>query len=211
MQTPKVLFEVLPVVPPRHPVHPRGRARANRPIRRLKTVDGVGHERVNRASLSFRATRRTRSRSLDTLRPALRPGRVSLVAFPLPGPLSSTASAAASTALFGGFAGTTGPSDFRRSCITGLRPRPSPHGPPRPSRRAIVGPPGSRAWRDHVRAQVPATARGPSTARENAANDVAFRFVSRRRHPGTLISRLNSPARPHPCQRFACALTDANT
>ena len=41
--------------------------------------------------------------------------------FPLAGPLSSPASAAA--ALFGGFAGTTGPSDFPRSFIPGLPPQ----------------------------------------------------------------------------------------
>ena len=32
----------------------------------------------------------------------------------------------------------------------------------------------------------------------NAADDVAFRFVRPRRHPDPLISRLNSPARTHP-------------
>jgi hypothetical protein len=84
---------------------------------------------VNRASLSFCATRRTRSSSLDTLNPALCPGRVSLAAFPLAGPLSSTISAAPPWALFDGFSGTTGPSDFPRSSITGLRPWPSPHDP----------------------------------------------------------------------------------
>ena len=81
---------------------------------------------MNRASLSFCATRRTRSSSLDTPCPALCPGRVSLAAFPLAGPLSSTTSAAPPWALFGSFSGTTGPSDFPRSCITGLRPWPSP-------------------------------------------------------------------------------------
>jgi hypothetical protein len=75
-------------------------------------------------------TRRTRSSSLDALCPALRPERVSLVAFPSAGPLPSTASAASPWALFGGFAGTTGPSDFARSFISGLRPRPSLSGPP---------------------------------------------------------------------------------
>ena len=63
---------------------------------------------MNRASLSLRATRRTRSSSLDTLTPALRPGRVSLAAFPLAGPLPSTTSAATEVALFGGFAGSYG-------------------------------------------------------------------------------------------------------
>ena len=49
--------------------------------------------------------------------PALSPGRVALAAFPLAGPLPSTTSAAL-PGLFGGFAGTTGLSDFPRSCIT---------------------------------------------------------------------------------------------
>ena len=42
--------------------------------------------------------------------------------FPLAGPLPSTAFAAGSPALFGGFPGTTGPSDFPRPFITGVSP-----------------------------------------------------------------------------------------
>src|SRR5713101_4203469 len=83
---------------------------------------------VNRASLSLRATCRTRPSSLDTPGPALRPGRVSLAVFPLAGPLSSPASAA--SALSGGFAGTTGPSDCPCPFISGLPPRRSLSGPP---------------------------------------------------------------------------------
>ena len=115
---------------------------------------------MNRTFLSFRATWRTRSRSLGTPSPAPRPGRVSLAVFPLGRPLPSPASATASAALFGGFAGTTGLSDFPWSCIKGLPPQRSPHGPPsvdlpprEPSRtghhrlpRATTGSPGSRAW-----------------------------------------------------------------
>jgi hypothetical protein len=66
------------------------------------------------------------------------------------------------------FAGTTGPSDFPRSCIKGVPPsafpsRPASAEPPprEPSRtrhpstpRATAGPPGSRAWRDRAHAQV---------------------------------------------------------
>ena len=37
------------------------------------------------------------------------------------------------------------------------------------------------------------TARGPPTARDSAAGGVAFRLRRRRRHPETVISRLNSP------------------
>jgi len=54
------------------------------------------------------------------------------------------------------------------------------------------------------------TARGPPATRANATGDVAFRLVGRRRYPGIVISRLNSPACAFPCQRFARALTDAD-
>jgi hypothetical protein len=39
MQTPKISLEILPVVPPRHPIDPRGRVRADRPIRLPQTID----------------------------------------------------------------------------------------------------------------------------------------------------------------------------
>jgi len=84
---------------------------------------------VNRTSLSSRATWRTRSSSLDTPSPALGPERVSLAVFPSGRPLPSTTSAPACAGLFGGFAGTTSLSDFSRSCIKGLPPKRSPHGP----------------------------------------------------------------------------------
>ena len=67
---------------------------------------------MNRTSLSFRATWRTRSRSHDTPGPALRPGRVSPAVFPSGRPLPSTTSAPGSAGLFGGFTGSTGLSDF---------------------------------------------------------------------------------------------------
>ena len=110
---------------------------------------------VNRASLSVAATRRTRPRSLSAPCPALGPGRVSLVTFPLAGRLPSTPSAAPPWALFGSFTGSTRPSDFSRSSITGLRPWPSPHDPPlHHDRRVIVvgspggiSPPGSHGSR----------------------------------------------------------------
>ena len=57
----------------------------------------------------------------------------------------NTASAAPPWALFDSFAGTTRPSDFSRSSITGLRPRPSPHDPPlHHDRRVTVRSPGSQ-------------------------------------------------------------------
>ena len=100
---------------------------------------------VNRASLSVAATRRTRPSSLSAPCPALSPGRVSPAAFPLAGRLPSTTSAAPPWALFGSFAGSTRPSDFSRSSITGLRPWPSPHDPPlHHDRRVTVRSPGSQ-------------------------------------------------------------------
>src|SRR6266567_8316021 len=83
---------------------------------------------VNRASLSRRATSRTRPSALDASVPALGPGCVLLTVFPLARSLSSPTSAA--VALFGGFAGTTKRSDFPRSCISGVPPRCSLSGPP---------------------------------------------------------------------------------
>ena len=40
VQIPKVRFEILPVVPPRHPVDPGGGVRADRPVRLPQPVDG---------------------------------------------------------------------------------------------------------------------------------------------------------------------------
>ena len=76
------------------------------------------------------ATWRTRSRSLDTPDPALSPARGSLAAFPLAGRLPSTASSPGRPGSFGSLTGTTRPSDFPWSCIKGLPPKRSPHGPP---------------------------------------------------------------------------------
>ena len=124
----------------------------------------------------FRALSRTRSSALSAPDPALRPGRVLLAMFPLTGGLSSTDSASARAALFTGFAGTTPPSDFPRSYISGLPPQRSLSGPPgdRPDGRA-VGSPGSRA-RGLRTCTGSSTARGPPTARASAADDVAFRL-----------------------------------
>jgi hypothetical protein len=107
-------------------------------------------------------------------------------------------------ALFGGFAGTTGLSDFPRSFISGLRPWPSLSGPSRDQRRASVGSPGSRAWR--LRACTwfsdRAGSAGSSRIAPPAMLPSASGTASAPRTP--LISRLNSPACTYPCQRFAC-------
>jgi len=130
---------------------------------------------VNRASLSLRAISRTRSSPPDTPGPALRPGRGVLAVFSLANPLSSTTSAAGGPALFGGFAGTTGLSDFPRSCISGLRPRPSLSGPPgdRPDGRSWDLP--VLAHGDPVHAQVLRPRRVRRQLAHDAAGDVAFR------------------------------------
>ena len=66
----------------------------------------------------------------DTPSPALSPARGSLDAFPLADRLPSTTSSPGRPGSFGSFAGTTRPSDFPCSCIKGLPPKRSPHGPP---------------------------------------------------------------------------------
>ena len=72
------------------------------------------------------ATRRTRSSALCELRPALCPGSVLSIAFSLPRPLPSPASAAGDPALFGGFTGTTSLVAVGTP-VTRRPPRRSPH------------------------------------------------------------------------------------
>ncbi len=153
------------------------------PYRRLAAALAGGRRtaRGRRDSLDLRR-RAFSSPSPGRFIPALSIGRAwapstGRAAFPLGDPLSSTASAAPPWALFGGFAGTTGSSDFPPPRITGLPPERSPHDPPNHHhRRVTVGSPGSRAWR--LRACTgSSTPRGPTTAREHAAADLAFRFL----------------------------------
>jgi hypothetical protein len=119
--------------------------------------------------------------------PALRPARVSLAVFPLTGPLPSTASAPDCSGLFGGFAGTTGPSDFPRSFIGGVPPKRSPRGPHRNLPDwANMGPPGSRAWRFRA-CTGSSTTQGPAATRDNATTDLAFRACRPRRRPDASV------------------------
>ena len=98
--------------------------------------------------------------------------------------------------LFGGFAGTMGPSDFQRSCIIGVRPKTSRCGLPRCRGRANAGHPGSRA-RCFRACTGSTTARGPTMPCDSGVVGVAFRTPLRRRHLGGMVlSRLNTrPAR----------------
>ena len=127
----KVLLEILPVVLPRHPVHPRRGLGRKRPIRRPEAIDvDVVQERGEPCLLvlhcdSAHATKRTWRALPGTASGTRFAGRV-----PLAQPLPSTASAAARAALFGSFAGSTGLSDFSRSFIEGLPPWRSPRVPP---------------------------------------------------------------------------------
>ena len=97
-------------------------------------------------------------------------------------PLPSTPSATGRPALFEGFAGTTGLSDFLRPSIIGVRPQTSRHDPRRHRPRVDAGSPGSRArcFRTCTGSQ---TARGPGASRDIDAPNVAFRGPPRRRHP----------------------------
>src|SRR5829696_7650945 len=111
VQIPKVLFEILPVVVPRHAVGARSGLRVQRPIGRPQAVEvDVVQERREPHILvlpcdSAHAIQRTWRTHSGTVSGARLPA-----AFPLPRPLPSTASAPARAALFGGFAGTTDPS-----------------------------------------------------------------------------------------------------
>jgi hypothetical protein len=78
---------------------------------------------VNFAFLSLLALSRTRASSLSAagFRRCVR-SAFCLSEFPSAEPRPSTSSAATVVALFGGFVGTMGPSDFPSSCVIGLRP-----------------------------------------------------------------------------------------
>jgi len=116
--------------------------------------------------------------------------------FPLARTLPSTTSAFAGlpALLFGSFSGTTLRSDFPppspavvRLLASRLAPRQgSPEQP-----WQVVGPPGSRVgcFRACMGSQ---TAQNPRTPRQFGAHDVAFDVASPPRHPGTVISRLNT-------------------
>jgi hypothetical protein len=116
VQIAKVRFEISPVVRPPHAVHPRRGLPADRPVRRPQAIDIDMVQQRRQPRLPVRSRRS---------------------AHPPPVP---------PWALFTSFAGTTGPSDFPRSSITGLRPQPCPHDPPNHHhRRVTMGSPGSRA------------------------------------------------------------------
>jgi hypothetical protein len=122
--------------------------------------------------------------------------------FPLARGLPSTASASAGlpTALFGSFPGTTPRSDFPPpwwlAVLRLLASRRAPRQGSCEQPRQAVGSPGSRVGR--VRACMgPQTARDPRAPRHGGAHDVAFEVASAPRHPGTVVSQLNTqPALP---------------
>ena len=125
--------------------------------------------------------------------------------FPLARPLPSIPSAAGRPALFEDFVGTTGLSDFPCPFIIGVRLSTSRCGP---LLWANKGSPGSRT-RCFRACTGSLTARGPGASRDIDAPDVAFRFSSKRRHPGGSFFRGSIPG-PHvplstlhlrPCER----------
>jgi hypothetical protein len=210
VQIPKVLFEVLPVIRPRNPIDPRALGFSAQYAARKRSTSTWCRSAVNRASLFPAAIRRTRSSALGAFNPALCPGRVLLVVFPSARSLPSTTSATASAALFGGFAGNTDLSDFPRSCISGLRPWPSPSVPPPNHRdgRSLDLPVLAHGDSTHAQVLRPRRVRqGLAIAPLAMLPSASCNGVST---PTTLISRLNSPAYAYPCQHFATALTDAD-
>ena len=160
---------------------------------------------MNRTSLSFRATWRTRSRSLDTPSPALRPGRVSLAAFPsgrpLPPPSPPPAPRACSTASPVIRACLTSRDrssrDYRLSVPLASRHPPTCHPANHPGRGIIDQrgrPPdlpvlSMRRSHTCTGSQTP---QGPSTTRDNATDGAAFHGRDRVGAPEKAISRLNS-------------------
>jgi len=160
---------------------------------------------VNRCFLSRSACLTHSVERTERASPARCPERVALARVPLGPPLPSPASAAGSSALFGGFPGTTGRSDCPRSSIIGVCPWTSRCGlrPPRPQTNA--GSPGSRS-RCLGTCTGSLTARGPPAPRDNAADDVAFHLLGRRRHPDFVDFAAQWPSLHVPLSTLRCAL-----
>jgi hypothetical protein len=68
--------------------------------------------------------------------------------------------------------------------------------------RALIGPPGSRAWSFHA-CLGSKTAQSPADTRASVSTGVAFRTVELRRHSGRDYFAARYPACMCPCQRFA--------
>src|SRR5580658_11026319 len=118
--------------------------------------------------------------------------------------LSSPASAAA--ALFGGVTGTTKRSGCPCPFIPGLPPQRSPDGPPadHAGRQARALPVPAHGGSAHALAPRPRGVPRRLALTPPAVSPSASWTASA---PRTHISRLNSPARTCPCQRFATPLT----
>ena len=108
-------------------------------------------------------------------------------------PLPSAPSEASGPALFGSFLGTMGRSDFPCLSIMGVGPWTSPCALRTDQRQRDAGSPGSRAG--YVGTWVGSqTARGSAASRVGEAEDVAFRVLLRRRHPGVSQFRGSIPS-----------------
>src|SRR6266545_3533226 len=118
--------------------------------------------------------------------PALRPGHVTLGRLPLGQSPFLHRPLASGSALFGGFAGTMGLSDFPWPCIIGVRPWTFRCGLGFVLSQTDTGSPGfrSRCLRACAGSQ---TAPGPNASRDTDASRLAFRPIQERRYRETYL------------------------
>src|SRR5438552_12106510 len=207
MQILKVNLQVLPVPGPRHPVHPRRRLRADRPIR--------GPEPTLADMVQQRREPRSLVPSCYLTHTAQRTGRVnsgteSGTRFAARVPLGSPPSLPHIRHRFHGLVRQVRRYYGAIRLPTFVHPRITASAlPGRPAQRstgrAIVGSPGSRAWRFRT-CHGSQTAQGPPTPRDNAAGGVAFRPLNNVGTPNSgfrgSIARparapVNASPRPH--------------
>ena len=165
------------------PLHRSGRALLTHRAPALGS-DAKTHERLGRTVAARPCSRLdvpARAHSTRFVRLCVR-GAFCSRRFPLASPLPSTTSAADASALFGGFPGTMGLSDFPRLFITGVRHLTSQCGLLLLWPQTDAGSPGSRA-RCVCACLGSPTAQGPRSSRSHDAPGVAFRLLERRRHP----------------------------
>src|SRR5262249_50915657 len=152
---------------------------------------------------------RTQSCACDRVtRPCVRP-LWCVTRFPLASPLLSTPSAnsGAPEPLFEGFVDTMGLSDSLHPSIT-VVPRRFTVRTWRWLVRPDAGPPGFRTQCFRACQRSPSPPRA-STPCHHGVPAVAFRVCGARQHPGLADFGAPYSACTFPCQRFACAVTDA--
>ena len=197
-------LEILRVLFPGHRIDPRRRSsfKAKNAARSMSTLTWCSSA-VSFSFLFLVTASRMRACAWDTAARLCVRTVLCSPAFPSIPPLPSIGSAAGRPALFAGFIGTMGGSDFSGPCITVYGPRPSPCGPP----LGGDGQTGDLSVPEQETARMPGSNDDaePTGARDRAPGRVAFCRLEGIGTPDGKSFAAQWLAYAYPCQRFASA------